>query len=307
MATALSAAGNGGASTVGVPADMTAGSGVADKFVKAGALNVNVELTFTSATTGGVEVATSVGTITAGASIPSGKAVNDKHTVTVALTQAQVVAGATITLTLNNKTGADITVGGVTKSFAAGATWNDVYTEFNIARGAEGNWAKVTKSGTSDAWADLSSAASLVDGATYEFGYYKVQYAANATLATDDTTEAWSLNGTAMTDATAAYAKKNDTITVVLTTGKTTGIDLGAANTKATLAVTAKGATSVVAAETTAYTPSASGSGALAAGNTTYVLTGANSETFKDGVVTFTITVGTSDMTSLAVTLTKAA
>ena len=305
--TALSAAGNGGASTVGVPADMTAGSGVADKFVKAGALNVNVELTFTSATTGGVEVATSVGTITAGASIPSGKAINDKHTVTVALTQAQVVAGATITLTLANKTGADITVGGVTKSFAAGTTWNDVYTEFNIARGAEGNWAKVTKSGTPDAWADLSSAASLVDGATYEFGYYKVQYAANTNLATDDTTEAWSLNGTAMTDATAAYAKKNDTITVVLTTGNTTGIDLGAANTKATLAVTATGAASVVAAETTAYTPSVSGSGALGAGNTTYVLTGANNETFKDGVVTFTITVGTSDMTSLAVTLTKAA
>ena len=97
---------------------------------------------------------------------------------TVALTAAQVQANPTITLSLANRTDLSVTVGGVTKTFAAGSKVTDALTEFGITYGTEGTYAKQTVGGTSS-YVAVSSSTALADNATYEFGYYKVTAASS--------------------------------------------------------------------------------------------------------------------------------
>ena len=276
------AASGGGASTVAVPDDMEAAAGdTAVMYVKADTLALEVELTLTAATTGVVIVGSTLGTVD-NAAITSSKAIGYKQTVTVNLTEANVKSGTTITLSLTDKTGADITVDGVTKSFEAGATWNDVYTAFNVPRGAEGNWAKVTKTGSADTWADLSNAASLTDGATYEFGYNKVTLPATGTP----------VNGVTftVTDSGAdKYVKKDGTFNLTITMSGTED------NTDNTQKVyTVDGATmtngSVTATSGTGGTATVTGTNTLTIGATT------GSENTSVFTVTVTVT-GTKDVT----------
>ena len=186
---------NKGGSTVTAPADMTAATGTAVKYVKNGALNLDVVLTIKTGekTLGVVNVSTNAGTITAGGSIPTNTDVGAKHTVTVALTAAQVQANPTITLSLADRTDLSVTVGGVTKTFAAGSKITDALTEFGITYGTEGTYAKKTVGGTSN-YVAVSSSTPLVDNATYEFGYYKVT-AANSVHISDTVNAAGAIIG----------------------------------------------------------------------------------------------------------------
>ncbi|MCI9295226.1 MAG: hypothetical protein HFF48_08370, partial [Lawsonibacter sp.] len=204
---------NGGASDVKSPVS-TNGANV--KFVKAEEQTFDFVLELTAKTTGIVEVNVgTVGTVTTGNTMASGMKSGDKHNVTVTVTADEIKDAAgdiTLTLALADRTDKTIEINGVKKTFAQSATWADVYAEYGIAHGTEGKFAKQTV-GTNETWADLSSAA-LVDGASYELGYYKV---------TMPTTSA-AVQGVTFTvkdSAQETYLKKGETFELTITTSGT--------------------------------------------------------------------------------------
>lgn len=87
-----------------------------------------------------------------------------------------------------------------------------MYAEYGIAHGTEGKFAKQTV-GTNETWADLSSAA-LVDGASYELGYYKV------TMPTTSA-EVQGVTFTVKDSAQETYLKKGETFELTITTSGT--------------------------------------------------------------------------------------
>ena len=190
------------------------------KYVKAEEQTFDFVLELTAATTGIVEVNVgTVGTVTAGNTMASGMKVGDKHNVTVTVTADEIKSESakgdiTLTLALADRTDKTIKINGVEKPFAQSATWADVYAKYGIAHGTEGKFAKQTV-GTTETWADLSSAA-LVDGTSYELGYYKV------TMPTTPAA-AQSVTFTVKDSAAVTYLKKGETFDLTITTSGTEG------------------------------------------------------------------------------------
>ena len=280
----------GGASKVISPVS-TNGANV--KFVKAEEQTFDFVLELTAKTTGIVEVNVgTVGTVTAGNTMASGMKEKDKHNVTVTLTASDIKGAAgdiVLTLALADRTDKTIEINGVKKTFAEDATWADVYAEYGIAHGTEGTWAKQTV-GATESWADLSDDDSIVDGASYELGYYQLKVTTDF-VATNmaQTSAKWTLDGVAVaTPTTAFYAKEGQKLVCTVTTNAT-GFT-AAAGQKLT------GSTGAVAAIEKAYA-----SGTAPTGEGTVELTYTASDEYKDGVVSFTWTTGKADNAAITI------
>ena len=196
---------------------------------------------------------------------------------------------AALTLALADRTDKTIEINGVKKTFAEDATWADVYAEYGIAHGTEGTWAKQTV-GATESWADLSDDDSIVDGASYELGYYQLKVTTDF-VATNmaQTSAKWTLDGVAVaTPTTEFYAKEGQKLVCTVTTNAT-GFT-AAAGQKLT------GSTGAVAAIEKAYA-----SGTAPTGEGTVELTYTASDEYKDGVVSFTWTTGKADNAAITI------
>jgi hypothetical protein len=266
----------GGDSTVSAPA-----AADAVQYVKANAMNINFELTLTAATTGVVEVGVNNGTVTKGQTMASGMKVGDKHEVTVALTADQVKSEPTVTLTLADRTSLSVTVGGVTKTFDAGSKITDALTAFGVTYGEEGTYAKQTV-GTTDTYVAVSNSTALADGATYEFGYYKVTMPTTGTAVN-------SVTFTVTDSGAQKYVKKNETFDLTITMS---GTEDGTGNTKADFTVSNATMTD----GTVTATSGANGTAAVSGNNKLTVNATASVENTSVFTVTVTVT-GAGDVT----------
>ena len=178
------------------------------QYVKAAGMTIKFELTLTAATAGVVEVNTDHGTITDGATMPSGKAIGYKHNVTVALTADDVKAEPTVTLSLTDRTGKTVTVGGTSYDLEGTDTFAVLAQKVGVVVGQTGTYVKDV---TDDDYQLYSGAAALIeDGHEYEFGYYAVT--APTAVTASGQTGAYS----ATVDKT--HAKSGETVTVTVTT-----------------------------------------------------------------------------------------
>ena len=149
------------------------------------------------------------------------------------------------------------------------------------ALGGTGTFAKQTTAAGVTSYVAIDGSTGIIDGATYETGFYKVTYAAPTLISFADTAAAWTVDGTTVTADT--YAKTGAKVVCTVTTG-TTGF------TAATTTSTLVGSAGAVAAIKSAYTTDT----AATAATTTVTFT--NNKTYKSGASTFTWTVATADL-----------
>ena len=265
----------GGDSTVSAPATADA-----VQYVKANAMNINFELTLTVATTGVVEVNTTHGTITDGATMPSGKSIGDKHNVTVALTADDVKAEPTVTLSLTDRTGKTVTVGGTSYDLEGTDTFAVLAQKVGVVIGQTGTYVKDV---TDDDYQLYSGAANLIeDGHEYEFGYYKV------TMPTTGVAVA-GVTFTVTDSAAEKFVKKDGTFDLTITMS---GTEDGTGNTKAEFTV----ANATMPNGTVTATSGTGGSAAVSGGNKLTVNATDSAENTSVFTVTVTVT-GAGDVT----------
>ena len=198
--------------------------------------------------------------------------------------------GNTLNVALNKVV--NITVGGTNK-------YVDDATKLNEL-GLDGKYAKVTANGGAEEYKEINTD-TVADGSKYEGGFYKVTVDGTKTTVSnlDNATVEWVAGGKKVTENTAVYLKKDDTVVATVSLG-TTGFQTG----KADATLVGSGTVTPVAKITTdTNAPSGSDKATVSGATITFP---SNTQTYKDGVFTFTWTVTDKDIDSMVLTMTNA-
>ena len=198
--------------------------------------------------------------------------------------------GNTLNVALNKVV--NITVGGTNK-------YVDDATKLNEL-GLDGKYAKVTANGGAEEYKEINTD-TVADGSKYEGGFYKVTVDGTKTTVSnlDNATVEWVAGGKKVTENTAVYLKKDDTVVATVSLG-TTGFQTG----KADATLVGSGTVTPVAKITTdTNAPSGSDKATVSGATITFP---SNTQTYKDGVFTFTWTVTDKDMDRMVLTMTNA-
>ena len=198
--------------------------------------------------------------------------------------------GNTLKVVLNKVV--NITVGGTNQ-------YVDDATKLNEL-GLDGKYAKVTANGGAEEYKEINTD-TVADGSKYEGGFYKVTVDGTKTTVSnlDNATVEWVAGGKKVTENTAVYLKKDDTVVATVSLG-TTGFQTG----KADATLVGSGTVTPVAKITTdTNAPSGSDKATVSGATITFP---SNTQTYKDGVFTFTWTVTDKDIDSMVLTMTNA-
>ena len=200
--------------------------------------------------------------------------------------------GNTLNVALNKVV--NITVGGTNK-------YVDDATKISELGLKDGNYVKVTAKDGSEEYKAIGSSDAVVDGSKYEDGFYKVTVDGTKTTVSslDNATVEWVASGKKVTENTAVYLKKDDTVVATVSLG-TTGFQTG----KADATLVGSGTVEPVAKITTDTNAPTGSDQATVSGATITFPT--NTQTYKDGVFTFTWTVTDKDIDSMVLTMNNA-
>ena len=198
--------------------------------------------------------------------------------------------GSTLKVELNKVV--NITVNGTNK-------YVDDATKLNEL-GLDGKYAKVTAKGGAEEYKEINTD-TVVDGSKYEGGYYKVTVDGTKTTVANlnNATVEWTAGGKKVSENTAVYLKKDETVVATVSLG-TTGFQTG----KADATLVGSGTVTPVAKITTDTNAPTGSDKATVSGATITFPT--NTQTYKDGVFTFTWTVTDKDIDSVVLTMTNA-
>lgn len=198
--------------------------------------------------------------------------------------------GNTLNVVLNKVV--NITVGDTNK-------YVDDATKLNEL-GLDGKYAKVTAKGGAEVYKEINTD-TVVDGSKYEGGYYKVTVDGTKTTVAnlDNATVEWKAGDKKVSENTAVYLKKDETVVATVSLG-TTGFQTG----KADATLVGSGTVTPVAKITTDTNAPTGSDKATVSGATITFPT--NTQTYKDGVFTFTWTVTDKDIDSVVLTMTNA-
>ena len=164
----------------------------------------------------------------------------------------------------------------------------------------DGKHVKITK-GESVDYDAIDATTPVVDGSKYEDGFYKVTVDGTKTTVAnlDNATVEWKAGDKKVSENTAVYLKKDETVVATVSLG-TTGFQTG----KADATLVGSGTVTPVAKITTDTNAPTGSDKATVSGATITFPT--NTQTYKDGVFTFTWTVTDKDIDSVVLTMTNA-
>ena len=164
----------------------------------------------------------------------------------------------------------------------------------------DGKHVKITK-GESVGYDAIDATTPVVDGSKYEDGFYKVTVDGTKTTVAnlDNATVEWKAGDKKVSENTAVYLKKDETVVATVSLG-TTGFQTG----KADATLVGSGTVTPVAKITTDTNAPTGSDKATVSGATITFPT--NTQTYKDGVFTFTWTVTDKDIDSVVLTMTNA-
>ena len=163
-----------------------------------------------------------------------------------------------------------------------------------------GKHVKITK-GESVGYDAIDATTPVVDGSKYEDGFYKVTVDGTKTTVANlnNATVEWTAGGKKVSENTAVYLKKDETVVATVSLG-TTGFTTG----KADATLVGSGTVTPVAKITTdTNAPTGSDKATVSGATITFP---SNTQTYKDGVFTFTWTVTDKDIDSVVLTMTNA-
>ena len=202
------------------------------------------------------------------------------HDFTVSLTADDVKTEPTVTLTVANRTGKTVTVGGTSYDLEGTDTFTVLAQKVGVVIGQTGTYVKDVTTNSYDAF---SGAATLIDdGHEYEFGYYKVTMPTTGAAVADVTF-------TVTDSAAEKFVKKDGTFDLTITMS---GTENGTGNTKAEFTV----ANATMPNGTVTATSGTGGSAAVSGGNKLTVNATDSAENTSVFTVTVTVT-GAGDVT----------
>ena len=164
-----------------------------------------------------------------------------------------------------------------------------------------GKYVEITASDKKVEYKELNDTTLVADGSKYEDGFYKVTVDGTKTTVAnlDNATVEWRAGDKKVSENTAVYLKKDETVVATVSLG-TTGFRTGKDN--ATL-VGSGTVTPVAKITTDTNAPTGSDKATVSGATITFPT---NTQTYKDGVFTFTWTVTDKDIDSVVLTMTNA-